>query len=85
VLRRRRPLVVAVALANKTACIAWAVMLREKEGDASRPRHILEGWAELMHSKLWKLNVAERIQSRLDQSGPRKGGEVPPTLLAVLL
>src|SRR6516164_8570154 len=31
-LRRRRPsLVVAVALANKTARIAWAVMLREKE------------------------------------------------------
>jgi len=31
-LRQRRPsLVVAVALANKTARIAWAVMLREKE------------------------------------------------------
>ena len=31
-LRRRRPsLVVAVALANKTARIAWAVMLREKD------------------------------------------------------
>src|SRR6266700_2885859 len=29
--RRRPPLVVAVALANKTARIAWAVMLREKE------------------------------------------------------
>ena len=28
---RRPPLVVAVALANKTARIAWAVMLREKE------------------------------------------------------
>src|SRR5262249_17243074 len=28
--RRRPPLVVAVALANKTARIAWAVMLREK-------------------------------------------------------
>jgi transposase len=27
--RRRPPLVVAVALANKTARIAWAVMLRE--------------------------------------------------------
>src|SRR5258708_6389819 len=33
--RRRPPLVVAVALANKTARIAWAVMLREKE---YRPR-----------------------------------------------
>ena len=29
--RRRPPLVVAVALANKTARIAWAVMLRQKE------------------------------------------------------
>ena len=29
--RRRPPLVVAVALANKTARIAWAVMLRERE------------------------------------------------------
>ena len=29
--RRRPPLVVAVALANKTACIAWAVMLRQTE------------------------------------------------------
>src|SRR5262249_62205497 len=29
--RRRPPLVVAVALANKTARIAWAVMLSEKE------------------------------------------------------
>src|SRR5215467_4941296 len=29
--RRRPPLVVAVALANKTARIAWAVMLREKD------------------------------------------------------
>jgi transposase len=29
--RRRPPLVIAVALANKTARIAWAVMLREKE------------------------------------------------------
>src|SRR5215207_5675455 len=29
--QRRPPLVVAVALANKTARIAWAVMLREKE------------------------------------------------------
>ena len=29
--RRRPPLVVAVALANKTARIAWAVMPREKE------------------------------------------------------
>lgn len=29
--RRRPPLVVAVALANKTARIAWAVMLREEE------------------------------------------------------
>jgi transposase len=29
--RRPRPLVVAVALANKTARIAWAVMRREKE------------------------------------------------------
>ena len=29
--RRRPPLVVAVAQANKTARIAWAVMLREKE------------------------------------------------------
>ena len=30
-LRRRRPLVVAVALANKTARIAWAVMLRQNQ------------------------------------------------------
>ena len=29
--RRRPPLVVAVALANKTARIAWAVMLRQTE------------------------------------------------------
>jgi hypothetical protein len=29
--RRRPPLVVAVALANKTARIAWAVMLRQKK------------------------------------------------------
>jgi transposase len=29
--RRRPPLVVAVALANKTARIAWAVMLRQRE------------------------------------------------------
>jgi transposase len=29
--RRRPPLVVAVALANKTARIAWAVMLRERQ------------------------------------------------------
>jgi transposase len=29
--QRRPPLVVAVALANKTARIAWAVMLRERE------------------------------------------------------
>jgi transposase len=29
--RRRPPLVLAVALANKTARIAWAVMLRQKE------------------------------------------------------
>ena len=29
--RRRPPLVVAVALANKTARIAWVVMLRERE------------------------------------------------------
>jgi hypothetical protein len=29
--RRRPPLVVAVALANKTARIAWAVMLRQNE------------------------------------------------------
>jgi Transposase IS116/IS110/IS902 family len=29
--RRRPPLVVAVALANKTAGIAWAVMLRQRE------------------------------------------------------
>src|SRR5262249_59743374 len=29
--RRRPPLVVAVALANETARIAWAVMLRQKE------------------------------------------------------
>ena len=28
---RRPPLVVAVALANKTARIAWAVMLRQRE------------------------------------------------------
>jgi transposase len=29
--RRRPPLVVAVALANKTARIAWAVMLRQEQ------------------------------------------------------
>jgi len=29
--QRRPPLVVAVALANKTARIAWAVMLRQRE------------------------------------------------------
>jgi hypothetical protein len=29
--RRRPPLVIAVALANKTAHIAWAVMLRHEQ------------------------------------------------------
>jgi transposase len=45
--RRRPPLVVAVALANKTARIAWAVMPRRNTSPGlwplSRPRHW--GWS----------------------------------------
>jgi hypothetical protein len=50
-LRRRRPsLVVAVALANKTACIAWAVMHRQENYQA----HGHGGLASLP-SQLWSL------------------------------
>ena len=47
--RRRPPLVVAVALANKTARIAWAVMLREKaipaQGCGGLVGHGASGWS----------------------------------------
>src|SRR5262249_36970652 len=54
--RRRPPLVVAVALANKTARIAWAVMLRQREAghmtasDFCAARYIFSCQAGAIHT-----------------------------------